>query len=78
MGIFIAFVQIPHARFRDQLIYKCRAVGITVITVEESYTSKASFLDGDYIPTYGQDDVKTGNQAVDGSKEVCIRVQLGY
>ena len=47
------FAQIPHARFRDMLAYKCRAVGIRVIVVEESYTSKASFLDSDVIPTYG-------------------------
>ena len=28
--------------------------GITVITQEESYTSKASFLDNDDIPVYGE------------------------
>ena len=47
-----SFVQIPHARFIDQLTYKAKLVGITVILQEESYTSKASFLDGDPIPTY--------------------------
>ena len=31
---------------------------INVIVVEESYTSKASFFDNDYIPTYGKDDNK--------------------
>src|SRR5947207_442013 len=46
------FVQLPHARFIDQLTYKARLVGIQVILQEESYTSKASFLDGDPIPTY--------------------------
>ncbi len=46
------FVQIPHARFIDQLTYKARLVGITVIIQEESYTSKASFLDADPVPTY--------------------------
>jgi putative transposase len=46
------FVQIPHARFIDQLMYKARLVGIQVIIQEESYTSQASFLDGDPIPTY--------------------------
>ena len=46
------FVQIPHARFIDQLTYKAQLVGIQVIVQEESYTSKASFLDGDSIPTY--------------------------
>jgi putative transposase len=46
------FVQIPHARFIDQLTYKATLVGIRVIIQEESYTSKASFLDGDPLPTY--------------------------
>ncbi len=46
------FVHLPHARFIDQLTYKAKLVGIQVIIQEESYTSKASFLDGDSIPTY--------------------------
>jgi putative transposase len=40
--------------FVDMLCYKARLVGIQVILLEESYTSKASFLDGDAIPTYGE------------------------
>jgi putative transposase len=40
-----AFVQIPHARFIAMLTYKAQMIGITVITTEESYTSKCSFLD---------------------------------
>ncbi len=47
-----AFVQIPHARFIEMLQYKAALVGITVIITEESYTSKASFLDRDALPTY--------------------------
>ncbi|MDX1994509.1 MAG: transposase [bacterium] len=39
------FVQIPHARFIEMLTYKTQLVGIRVITSEESYTSKCSFLD---------------------------------
>jgi len=46
------FVQIPHARFIDLLTYKAALVGIRVILTEESYTSKASFLDGDVLPVY--------------------------
>jgi putative transposase len=34
---------------------KGELVGIQVETPEESYTSKASFLDPDLIPTYGSD-----------------------
>jgi putative transposase len=50
------FVQIPHARFIDMLAYKAALVGIQVEGQEESYTSKASFLDLDPIPIYTPDD----------------------
>lgn len=49
------FVYIPHDRFIDMLTYKAQVVGIRVELTEESYTSKASFLDGDEIPTYGEE-----------------------
>ena len=50
------FVQIPHARFIDMLTYKAELVGIQVAIREESYTSKASVLDLDPLPTYQPDD----------------------
>ena len=40
-----AFVFIPHARFIAMLTYKAALVGIQVVTIEESHTSKCSFLD---------------------------------
>ena len=43
------FVSIPHAQFIDQLTYKARLVGIEVHIIEESYTSKCSFLDNEPI-----------------------------
>ncbi|MGO8948868.1 MAG: RNA-guided endonuclease InsQ/TnpB family protein [Ktedonobacterales bacterium] len=46
------FVQIPHARFIDMLRCKAGLAGIRVIVQEESYTSKASFLDADPLPVY--------------------------
>ena len=46
------FVNIPYITFINQLTYKCKLLGITVIVREESYTSKASFLDYDEIPNY--------------------------
>jgi putative transposase len=46
------FVQVPHTRFIQMLQYKAQLVGIRVLVREESYTSKASFLDLDDIPTY--------------------------
>lgn len=48
------FVQIPHYKFIQQLNYKAQLVGIKVIVTEESYTSKASFLDLDLIPKYNK------------------------
>ncbi len=50
------FVAIPHARFIDMLTYKASLVGIQVEVQDESYTSKASFLDLDPIPTYKPND----------------------
>lgn len=40
-----SFASIPHYKFISQLIYKCQLVGISVKTINESYTSKCSFLD---------------------------------
>ena len=36
--------------------YKAVMAGIAVVYQEESYTSKASFVDGDCIPVYGKND----------------------
>lgn len=48
------FVQIPFERFIWMLRYKAELLGIQVVVREESYTSRASFLDLDPIPTYQQ------------------------
>ena len=50
------FTFLPYETFIEQLQYKCQLRGITVIVQEESYTSKASFLDNDDIPVYGETD----------------------
>ncbi|HLQ28152.1 MAG TPA: transposase [Ktedonobacteraceae bacterium] len=50
------FVSIPHARLIEMLTYKATLVGITVEVTEESYTSKASFLDLDPMPVYKPND----------------------
>ncbi len=51
------FVSVPHARFIEMLTYKAELVGIQVHITEESYTSKASFLDADPLPVYGVADI---------------------
>ena len=43
------FVSIPHTIFVEMLQYKCELVGIKVKLIEESYTSKCSFLDNESI-----------------------------
>lgn len=52
------FASIPHSLFIGLLTYKAEEKGIKVILQEESYTSKASFLDNDSIPTYGEIETK--------------------
>ena len=61
------FVQIPHSRFIRMLQYKAQVVGIRVLVREESYTSKASFLDLDDIPTY--DPARTEKPRFSGKRE---------
>ena len=48
------FVNIPFYKFKQILTYLCKENGIEVHEQEESYTSKASFLDGDFIPTFNE------------------------
>lgn len=43
------FVSIPFEKLIDMMEYKCRMAGITVIQVNESHTSKCSFLDNEPI-----------------------------
>jgi lycopene cyclase CruP len=47
------FVQIPTARLKDRIAQLCNQYGIRFLETEESYTSKASFLDSDLLPTFG-------------------------
>uniref|UniRef100_UPI00403F2F7F zinc ribbon domain-containing protein n=1 Tax=Oceanobacillus sp. FSL K6-3682 TaxID=2921503 RepID=UPI00403F2F7F len=49
-----SFIVIPHTLLIQMITYKAEKHGITVLLTEESYTSKASFLDNDDIPVYGQ------------------------
>lgn len=49
------FVQMPIATLCYFIKYKAEANGLFVVEQEESYTSKASFVDGDTIPVYGEE-----------------------
>jgi putative transposase len=47
-----------HARLLALLRYKAERHGIAVVTVEESYTSKSSFVDNDVLKTYSEEKQK--------------------
>ena len=53
-----SFVNIPYGKLRDKLIYLCKLYGIEFKLQEESYTSKASFFDGDQIPIYDKENLQ--------------------
>ena len=46
------FTIIPFKMLMEQIEYKAEEYGIKVKVDEESYTSRASFLDGDNLPSY--------------------------
>ena len=49
------FVGLPFNMFKAFLEYRAVAIGIRVVRQEESYTSRASFLNKDPIPVFGED-----------------------
>lgn len=48
------FVQIPHYKLFGRIQQLCLIHGIRLVETEESYTSKASFFDGDNLPVFGE------------------------
>ena len=58
-----SFTSIPHLRFVNMIKYKCELEGINVLIREESWTSKASALDNDYVP-----DLKTKDPTFSGER----------
>lgn len=48
------FIQIPTAKLKTRIEQLCEQYGIQFIETEESYTSKTSFLDNDFLPKYGE------------------------
>jgi putative transposase len=48
------FVSVPTAKLKDRIEQLCEQYGIQFEETEESYTSKASFLDNDLLPKFGE------------------------
>jgi putative transposase len=63
------FVQMPLGKLKDRLKQLCELHGIRFEETEEAYTSKASYLDGDSLPKFGE--------KPDGWKASGQRVQRG-
>ena len=47
------FVQVPTGKLKDRISQLCEQNGIRFVETEESYTSKASFIDSDSLPVFG-------------------------
>ena len=60
---------IPFYRLKEQLKYKCEENNIRLIIQEESYTSKANFIDNDYIFTYKKNVLRTINNKIELKKK---------
>lgn len=48
------FVQIPTGRLKSRIKQLCEQYGIRFVETEESYSLKSSFLDNDFLPTFGE------------------------
>jgi len=46
-------VQVPTAKLKARIDQLCQQYGLEFVETEESYTSKTSFLDHDFLPTIG-------------------------
>ncbi|MFN7412892.1 MAG: IS200/IS605 family accessory protein TnpB-related protein [Dolichospermum sp.] len=71
------FVQIPHSSFRFKLKALCERYGIKYVEQEESYPSKASFLDDDNIPVFNADNPKKYEFSGKRIKRGLYRTQFG-
>jgi len=71
------FVQIPTGRLKDRIKQLCEQYGIKFVETEESYTSKASFLDSDELPTFGEKPVGEATPKELGWQESGKRVKRG-
>ncbi|MCP2730942.1 RNA-guided endonuclease InsQ/TnpB family protein [Limnofasciculus baicalensis] len=71
------FVQIPTGRLKKRIAQLCEQHGIQFVETEESYTSKASFVDRDFLPTIGEKPVRVASPQEIGWKETGRRVKRG-
>jgi len=72
------FVQVPTSKLKVRIAQLRKQYGLCFVETEESYTSKASFLEHDFLPTYGGEKPAgwkpSGKR---GEKKSCVRHNLG-
>jgi len=71
------FVQIPTARLKGRIEQLCDKYGIHFVETEESYTSKASFLDADVLPVYSRSEGFANGEKPEGWTESGKRIKRG-
>ena len=71
------FVVIPTKRLIERLKQLAFEYGINLLITEESYTSKASFLDGDSLPKHGAKPVRVASALPKGWEPSGKRVRRG-
>ncbi|MBW4503626.1 MAG: transposase [Scytonema hyalinum WJT4-NPBG1] len=71
------FVQIPTAKLRKRIEQLCQLHGINYVETEEAYTSRASFLDGDLVPAFGEKPVRAASPKEIGYQFSGKRIKRG-
>ena len=67
------FHAIAHARLISLIRYKAEAYGIGVVTTEESYTSRSSFIDGDELPVHSTEKAKKERSSTQTEADIAVR-----
>ena len=62
------FVNIPFYKIKENLKYKSELNNIELVIQEESYTSKANFINNDYMPIYIEERIRTIERKVELKK----------
>ena len=74
------FVQIPTAKLKARIAQLCKQYRLQFVETEESYTSKSSFLDNDFLPIYGEKPEgwkPSGKRGQKGDKQGLRSVSIG-
>lgn len=72
------FVMIPFGRLKSRIEYLCEQSWIKFIQQEESYTSKASFFDGDEMPKWNPQNPKQGSFSGRRIQRGLYQTSIGY